>query len=70
MFKRLMIVALLILVSTPAFAYRKGSRPSSSYEYGNDAHGSLTRRDNFYKDTDGDGVSNYYDRNDRNSNRW
>ena len=58
-----------LLASSTAFAYRKGSKPSWDTDtYGHDAHGRLTRRDNFHNDTDGDGVSNYYDRSD--SNPW
>ena len=61
----------LILVSTSAFAYRKGSHPSwDTNTYGHDAYGHLTRNDNMNNDSDGDGVSNRYDRNDRNSSVW
>lgn len=64
------ILALIVLMAfaTPAFAYRKGSHPSQdSGTYGHDSYGHLTRNDNMSRDSDGDGVSNYYDRNDRKS---
>jgi hypothetical protein len=68
-----MIMFLLVLVFfgvfvPPAFAYRENSHPSQDSNYSPDAYGHLTRNDNLYKDSDGDGVSNYNDRNDRNSN--
>lgn len=65
----LLALAVLCAFTTPAFAYEKGSHPSQDTStYGHDAYGGLTRNDNMNKDSDGDGVSNYNDRNDRNSN--
>ena len=52
-----------------AFAYRRGSHPSLDPNYSPDAYGHLTSNDNLWNDTDGDGVSNYYDSNDRNSSK-
>lgn len=65
----LLALAVLSAVATPAFAYQKGSHPSQDTStYGHDAYGHLTRNDNMNNDSDGDGVSNRYDRSDRNSN--
>lgn len=41
-------------------------RNNSSYQQDN--YGNYTKRDNLYKDSDGDGVANKYDYNDRNPN--
>lgn len=61
-----LLVALLVIASAaPAFAYRK-----SGYGYTQDTYGSWERNDNAYKDSDGDGVVNHYDRNNRNSSVW
>ena len=61
----------LVVAQMNAFAYRKGSSPSSdSLTYGHDSHGRLTRNDNMWNDSDGDGSSNYYDSSDSNSSVW
>jgi hypothetical protein len=39
-----------------------------NYNYQQDNWGNYTKRDNLYKDSDNDGVSNRYDYNDRNPN--
>lgn len=59
--------ALMIAVATPAFAGRKYN---SSSGYTQDVYGSWERNDNAYKDSDGDGVVNHYDSNNRDSSRW
>jgi hypothetical protein len=67
----LLIVSILTSFTSPAFAYRKGSRPSQDTStYGHDANGRLTRNDNMWNDTDSDGSPNYYDSNDSNSSVW
>lgn len=43
-------------------------RRQNNYNYQQDNWGNYTKRDNMYKDSDGDGVSNRYDYNDRNPN--
>ncbi|ADO44921.1 hypothetical protein Hydth_0521 [Hydrogenobacter thermophilus TK-6] len=66
-------VLLVLVVLGGAFAldrlydYRlpKSSRPYKDY-WGN----SYKHYDNLWKDTDRDGVMNYYDYNDRNPNIW
>lgn len=55
----------LILTSSVAFAWDRNNG-----NYTQDAYGHSTRNDNLYKDSDGDGVVNYYDRSDRNSSKW
>ena len=64
--KKLTLIACLLTITTSAFAYELGSKPSEDSNYSHDAYGRLSRTDNLNKDTDHDGVSNYYDRNDRN----
>ena len=67
MYKLLILLIISIcLFSSNAFAYTRGSHPSTSGQYSQDAYGHWTRNDNLYNDSDGDGVSNYYDRNDNN----
>ena len=70
--KKIFFFGLLIVLfaTTPVFAYRKGSHPSQDPSYTHDANGRLTRTDNLWNDSDGDGVSNYYDHNDRDSSRF
>lgn len=69
--KTILLIFCLILISSSAFAYRKGSHPSwDTNTYGHDSYGHLTRNDNLNKDSDGDGVINRYDRNDNNSSKW
>ena len=63
----LLVLTTLTMFSVPAFAYRSGQSPKDG-GYTQDAYGGWTRNDNLYKDSDGDGVNNYNDRNDRNSN--
>jgi len=60
MIKKMMLALLLSLFAV-----------SSSYAYwSQDAYGHRTKTENFWKDRDGDGVSNYYDRRDDNRSRW
>lgn len=67
----LLLILMFIITQSTAFAYRKGSHPSQDTStYGHDANGRLTRNDNMWNDTDGDGSVNYYDSNDRNSSVW
>lgn len=69
--KVLPLVILMLLFSvTNVLAYKKGSKPSLDPNYSHDANGRLTRNDNMWNDSDSDGVSNYYDHNDRNSSKW
>ena len=70
--KILLFLLVVSFLSIPkVFAYAKGSHPSwDTSTYGHDANGHLTRNDNMGRDSDGDGVSNYYDHNDRNSSVW
>lgn len=65
-----LVLSFLSAFPQTTFAYRRGSHPSRDSNYTHDAYGHLTRRDNLWNDTDGDGVSNYYDRSDRNASRW
>ena len=62
-----LILVLVILSTSPAYAGRKYN---SSTGYTQDVYGSWERNDNAYKDSDGDGVVNHYDRNNRNSSVW
>ena len=47
------------------FGSRSGSRPYKDY-WGN----SYKNYNNMWRDSDGDGIINYYDYNDRNPNVW
>ena len=62
----LISAALIIFSSVPAFA----GKYSNSNGYTQDTYGSWERSDNAYKDSDGDGVVNHYDSNNRNSSVW
>lgn len=65
--KRLLFLLAMIGLATSSWArgrsYEDNSRPHKDV-WGN----SYKHRDNLYKDTDGDGVINKYDYNDRNPN--
>jgi len=65
-----MIATLAIFTLTlaaPAFA---GKKYNSSSGYTQDTYGRWERNDNAYRDSDGDGVVNHYDSNNRNSSIW
>ncbi len=66
--KKLLLLALvfIILFSSNAFAYRSGSSPSTDGKHTQDDYGHWTNNKNLDKDTDGDGVTNRHDSNDRN----
>ena len=53
------------IYSDPYFRSNSGPRPYKDY-WGN----SYKYYDNLWKDTDGDGVINYYDYNDRDPDVW
>ena len=63
----LIAVMVIILSATPAFA---GSKYNSLNGYTQDTHGSWESNDNAFKDSDGDGVVNHYDSNNKNSSVW
>lgn len=60
--KKLLLVAVFLALTTPLFAYGQYDND----QWGNDAWGHRTKVKNYYNDSDGDGVVNFYDRNDRN----
>ena len=62
-----LVIATVILSASPAFAGRKYNSNSG---YTKDVYGSWERTDNAYRDSDGDGVVNHYDSNNRDSSRW
>lgn len=53
--KKLILLLLFLSISSTAFA-----------QWGKDAWGHRTKQENYWKDRDGDGVPNYYDRRDDN----
>ena len=69
--KKAYLIFLLILLSltfsASAFA---GKRYNSSTGYTKDVYGHWERNDNAYKDSDGDGVVNHFDRDNKNSSIW
>ncbi len=65
--KAALLVLLCLSISTPAFAGRKYNKSTG---YTKDINGRWERNDNAYKDSDGDGVVNHYDSNNRNSSIW
>ncbi len=62
------IIQLLAATSWAGDYNPYGSTRKNNPEYSQDSHGSYTKNQNMWKDQDRDGVSNYYDRNDRNPN--
>jgi len=65
--RRLILVLLIILISSWAFAWEtwNSNRPYRDY-WGNQ----YKYYNNLWKDSDNDGIINYYDYNDRNPNVW
>lgn len=63
--KKLVLIAIALSIAAPAYAYKK-----SGYGYTKDTYGRWERNDNAYKDSDGDGVVNHYDSNNRNASIW
>ena len=47
-----------------------GSTAAFAQEWGTDVYGHRTKYHNMWKDRDGDGVANYYDRRDDNRYIW
>lgn len=70
--KTLAICILLTVVATAAQAWETydpyNNKRQNNPNYQQDNYGNYTKRDNMYRDSDGDGVSNRYDYNDRNPN--
>lgn len=69
--KRAMLLGAIALfffasVTPSAFAYRRGQSPKYDSDYAQDAHNRWTSTDNLWNDSDGDGISNYYDSSDSN----
>lgn len=75
--KKLIITTSVILVLSAAQSFADGwnyntnqqnQQRTNNYNYQQDNYGHYTKRENLYKDSDGDGVVNKYDYNDRNPN--
>lgn len=77
--KKLLTTAVVILILSAAQSFADGwnhgystnqqhEQRRNNYNYQQDNYGNYTKRDNLYKDSDGDGVINKYDYNDRNPN--
>lgn len=61
--KRLAMVVLFLAFVSVSYAHAQDA-------WTRDIYGHPTKEKNMYKDRDGDGVVNAYDRNDRNRNVW
>jgi len=75
--KKPLITATVILALSAAQSFagswdfntnQQHEKRTNNYNYQQDNYGHHTKRDNLYKDSDGDGVTNKYDYNDRNPN--
>lgn len=75
--KKLLTTAAVILALSVVQSFADGwnyntnqqhEQRRNNYNYQQDNYGNYTKKENLYKDSDGDGVANKYDYNDRNPN--
>lgn len=62
------LLAVMLLCFSASIAYAQYSQYGDTW--GSDAWGHRTKEKNYWKDRDGDGVPNYYDRRDDNKYIW